>query len=116
MTTGALMLSENLSNDDVSERRPRASALPLDTPSASTRSARSHLAPEDAFKAALPPRRLTPGFDTTAMGDTNAAAELRRRLIPKVESRSRSRRRKRSWKKLLWVKQTCALVPLNSLS
>lgn len=65
----------------------------------------SHLAPEDAFYAASPPRRLS-AFDN---GDNGSGTEMRsRRLRHKIdgESRSRSRRRKRTWKKLLWVKQS----------
>ncbi|RYP73919.1 hypothetical protein DL771_003361 [Monosporascus sp. 5C6A] len=77
----------------------RASTLPLDIPSSSPRTGRSHLSPDDAFNAALPPRR-------PADSVSDATAGRRSRSKPKVESRSRSRRRKRSWKKLLWVKQS----------
>jgi len=64
----------------------------------------SHLAPEDAFVSASPPRR--PGlFDVGGNGSGN---EMRpRRMRRKEASRSRSRRRKR-FQKLLWVKQSCA--------
>ncbi|KAH8662296.1 phosphatidylinositol N-acetylglucosaminyltransferase subunit C [Xylariales sp. PMI_506] len=70
--------------DDVFSPLTRAATLP--DLSTTSRPTRSHLAPEDAFFAASPPRRLR----------------------PKLESRSRSRhrRRKRSWKKILWVKQS----------
>ncbi|KUI73101.1 Phosphatidylinositol N-acetylglucosaminyltransferase GPI2 subunit [Cytospora mali] len=66
-----------------------------------TRPDPSHLAPEDAFLATTPPRRLK-GFDSSGNRDL-----LSRHLYRKdgAVSRSRSRRRKRPWKKLLWVKQ-----------
>lgn len=64
----------------------------------------SHLAPEDAFLATSPPRR-TNGFETSGNGDL-LPRHLRRRT-KEAGSRSRSRRRKRPWKKLLWVKQPC---------
>lgn len=63
----------------------------------------SHLAPEDAFHAASPPRRLN-AFESSGSRD-----HIPRHLYRKDGgSRSRSRRRrKRPWKKLLWVKQSC---------
>lgn len=62
----------------------------------------SHLAPEDAFTATSPPRRLA-SFDHAGSG-----GEMRPRRLRRKEggSRSRSRRRKR-FQKLLWVKQSC---------
>lgn len=62
----------------------------------------SHLAPEDAFHAASPPRRLN-AFEPPGNRD-----HIPRHLYRKDGgSRSRSRRRrKRPWKKLLWVKQS----------
>ena len=83
----------------------RSSTLPT-TFQQARRTDPSHLAPEDAFYAASPPRRLS-AFDN---GDNGSGTEMRsRRLRHKIdgESRSRSRRRKRTWKKLLWVKQSC---------
>lgn len=67
---------------------------------------RSHLAPEDAFHATAPSRRLKAGFEPSGNRDL-----LSRHLHRKdaTGSRSRSRRRKRPWKKLLWVKQSCEL-------
>lgn len=67
------------------------------------RSDPSHLAPEDAFHAASPPRRSN-GFENSGSRD-----HIPRHLYRKDGgSRSRSRRRrKRPWKKLLWVKQSC---------
>lgn len=94
-----------------------APAAVLDTLTTSPRSSRSHLAPEDAFNAASPPRR-SGGFDhhqqhsnnMSLLRDTVAAAgaDVRssRRRESKFGSRSRSRRRKRNWKKILWVKQS----------
>ncbi|KAI1392279.1 GPI2-domain-containing protein [Hypoxylon trugodes] len=80
----------------------RAATLPIDL--ASPRSARSHLAPEDAFNTALPTRRPT-GFDTNGLGEVRAESRPRK-MGSKLGSRSRSRRRRRNWKKLLWVKQS----------
>ncbi|KAF6818302.1 phosphatidylinositol:udp-c transferase pig-c [Colletotrichum sojae] len=74
---------------------------------------RSHLAPEDAFLATSPPRRPVPSFsDAGANADHRAArARLRHNAGIGVNGddghRSRSRRgRKRTWKKLMWVKQS----------
>ncbi|EFZ03743.1 Phosphatidylinositol N-acetylglucosaminyltransferase [Metarhizium robertsii ARSEF 23] len=62
---------------------------------------RSHLSPQDAHLS--PPRRAR-DFD----GD--GTSEMRR--LGGYSERSRSRRRKRAWKKLMWVKQSWA-VPDN---
>lgn len=115
--------AQALNGGDGGDIRPapltRASTLPLEIPSSSSpRAGRSHLSPEDAFKATLPPRRPSE-FETHGNGihdaSASANAELRRRSTrPKIESRSRSRRRKRSWKKLLWVKQSCACDHISS--
>ncbi|GAP92758.1 putative phosphatidylinositol N-acetylglucosaminyltransferase [Rosellinia necatrix] len=71
------------------------------TEPSSPRSVRSHLAPEDAFTSQLSPRR------DHAASAHDSGNELRPRgARSKLGSRSRSRRRKRSWKKLLWVKQS----------
>ncbi|KAK8074659.1 hypothetical protein PG997_009322 [Apiospora hydei] len=75
-----------------------AAVLPLDHLTTSPRSSRSHLAPEDAFNAASPPRR-SGGFDHSSNNNNN-------NMKSKFGSRSRSRRRKRNWKKILWVKQS----------
>lgn len=69
-----------------------------------TRPDPSHLAPEDAFLALSPPRR-TNGFEAT--GNDGLLPHHLRRRTKEAGSRSRSRRRKRPWKKLLWVKQPC---------
>ncbi|KAI1436442.1 GPI2-domain-containing protein [Xylaria sp. CBS 124048] len=64
------------------------------------RSVRSHLAPEDAFTSQLPPRRDLNVFNSDSGNES-------RPRIPSSKRGSPSRsRRKRSWKKLLWVKQS----------
>ncbi|KAI0877878.1 phosphatidylinositol N-acetylglucosaminyltransferase-domain-containing protein [Hypoxylon argillaceum] len=84
-----------LSRDPPYPGLTRAATAPIELPS--PRLARSHLAPEDAFTSQLPPRR----------DHADSGSELRpRKPRSKLGSRSRSRRRKRSWKKLLWVKQS----------
>ncbi|KAI1506087.1 phosphatidylinositol N-acetylglucosaminyltransferase-domain-containing protein [Biscogniauxia marginata] len=101
----ALQLSTTVNGPGDGPSHPsltRSATLPADIHS--PRTARSHLAPEDAFYTASPPRRQS-GFDTN--GTNDSATESRsRRMRSKLGSRSRSRRRKRSWKKLLWVKQS----------
>jgi phosphatidylinositol N-acetylglucosaminyltransferase subunit C len=72
----------------------RSSTAPI-----SLRADHTRLAPEDAFSAHSPPRR---GFDAGGVPDRS-----RRMRLGAETSRSRSRRRKRTWKKLLWVKQSC---------
>ncbi|CAN8100180.1 unnamed protein product [Discula destructiva] len=71
------------------------------------RSDPSHLAPEDAYLTALPQRRLK-GFESNASGVSGAELMSRHSRVRSKDagSRSRSRRRKRPWKKLLWVKQS----------
>ncbi|THY29978.1 GPI2-domain-containing protein [Aureobasidium pullulans] len=59
------------------------------------RSASSHLRPEDAFLAYSPPYRST----------SKGGASENRRKRDSHSSRNASRRRPRTWKKLLWVKQ-----------
>src|ERR1700761_1665104 len=68
----------------------------------------AYLAPEDAFYAASPPRRLS-SFENGGNGSGNESRP--RHNHHNRESRSRSRRRKRNWKKLLWVKQSCMTFP-----
>ncbi|KAI1632567.1 phosphatidylinositol N-acetylglucosaminyltransferase-domain-containing protein [Biscogniauxia mediterranea] len=100
--------SDNASSDNASDNAPshpsltRAATLPTDI--YSPRTARSHLAPEDAFNTASPPRRQS-GFDSSCANDSGPESRSRR-MRAKLGSRSRSRRRKRSWRKLLWVKQS----------
>ncbi|KAK8064722.1 Phosphatidylinositol N-acetylglucosaminyltransferase GPI2 subunit [Apiospora phragmitis] len=95
---------------------PATVLQPLDRLTTSPRSSRSHLAPEDAFNAASPPRR-SGGFDhssnnnmsllrdTVASSSGGGDVRSSRRRESKFGSRSRSRRRKRNWKKILWVRQ-----------
>ncbi|KAI1800870.1 GPI2-domain-containing protein [Daldinia bambusicola] len=80
----------------------RAATLP--TEFHSQRTARSHLAPEDAFNAARPSRRQS-GFEPNGINQSRPESRSRK-MSSKLGSRSRSRRRKRTWKKLLWVKQS----------
>ncbi|KAK2000404.1 phosphatidylinositol N-acetylglucosaminyltransferase [Colletotrichum falcatum] len=69
-----------------------------------TRQDRSRLAPEDAFLATSPPRRPVPSFPDVSTGADHRAA---RAHLRHGGDRSRSRRsRKRTWKKLMWVKQS----------
>ncbi|KAK2032911.1 phosphatidylinositol N-acetylglucosaminyltransferase [Colletotrichum zoysiae] len=72
-----------------------------------TRQDRSHLAPEDAFLATSPPRRPIPSFPDASTGADHRAARAHLRHGAAAGDRSRSRRtRKRTWKKLMWVKQS----------
>lgn len=89
---------------------PRSLANP-----ALARSDPSHLAPEDAYLTALPPRRLN-GFESNATGGAELMSRHLRLRSKDPGSRSRSRRRKRPWKKLLWVKQSCGFWVLSSTS
>jgi phosphatidylinositol glycan class C protein len=90
----------------------RSSTAPVSNPNPTSRADPSHLAPEDAFYAASPPRRLSSyGLKESANGVDSSnefgIASKRRHLGHDGDSRSRSRpRRKRRWKKLLWVKQS----------
>ncbi|KAI0838231.1 GPI2-domain-containing protein [Hypoxylon sp. FL0890] len=80
----------------------RAATLPIEFHS--QRTARSHLAPEDAFNAAPLSRRQS-GFEPNGINEGRAESRSRK-MSSKLGSRSRSRRRRRNWKKLLWVKQS----------
>jgi hypothetical protein len=77
---------------------------------------RTLLAPEDAIYQVSPPRKL-PNAAEKILNDlrmTNGdSLKLHRRARHKDGHRTSSRRRKGAWKKLLWVKQSCAL-PLQS--
>ena len=61
------------------------------------RATSSHLRPEDAFLNYSPPYRST---------NKNGASDEKRKRDSRG-SRNASRRRPRTWKKLLWVKQAC---------
>ncbi|KAI8956831.1 GPI2-domain-containing protein [Daldinia sp. FL1419] len=80
----------------------RAATLPVEFHS--QRTARSHLAPEDAFNATRPSRRQS-GFESNGISESRPESRSRK-MSSKLGSRSRSRRRRRTWKKLLWVKQS----------
>lgn len=64
---------------------------------------RALLSPNDACVS--PPRRLYEGG-----GGGDGAADSAMRLRRLHGERSSSRRRKRTWKKLMWVKQSCTLA------
>jgi hypothetical protein len=75
---------------------------------------RTLLTPEDAIYHGSPPRKQSPAVSRLAKdlrmtpgtnGSTTGSSE---RVRHKDRTRSGSRRRKRTWKKLLWVKQSCA--------
>lgn len=57
---------------------------------------RSHLSPHDAFT-----------YPLRQAYDGDGAADPLSHLRHLKDDRSRSRRRKRAWKKLMWVKQSC---------
>ena len=83
---------------DVANNTPQLDHRPFSDP--------SRLAPEDAFVAHSPPhghRKISlSGATDIARGGVGT-----RRRREKVRGRSGSRRRKGTWKKLLWVKQNC---------
>ena len=89
----------------------RATTLPGNVRSVATD--RSLLAPEDAIYQGSPPKRQSGAVNTLQKnlrmtnGTNGDAARLHRPRRPKEENRSGSRRRKGTWKKLLWVKQSC---------
>ncbi|KAI0201764.1 phosphatidylinositol N-acetylglucosaminyltransferase-domain-containing protein [Astrocystis sublimbata] len=86
----------------------RSATAPIELSSSSPRSARSHLAPEDAFASTSPPAsHLVQRRGSHVATVHDSGNEARPRLTrAKLDSRSRSRRRRRNWKKLLWVKQS----------
>ena len=81
----------------------------------------SRLAPEDAFFAHSPPHRhreiSQDGASDTAVVDERPGISRpgvsARRRREKERGRSGSRRRKGTWKKLLWVKQNCMTRNFN---
>jgi phosphatidylinositol glycan class C protein len=89
----------------------RSTTLPAYTPR-TIATDRSHLAPEDAIYHGSPPRRQSEAVNglQNELRMTNApngdAARLPRRHRDRNRSGSR-RPRKGTWKKLLWVKQSC---------
>ncbi|PQE19752.1 phosphatidylinositol N-acetylglucosaminyltransferase protein [Rutstroemia sp. NJR-2017a WRK4] len=66
---------------------------------------RSHLAPEDAIFQASPPRRST-AVNTLRAANGGDSSRVNRRDRHNDRTKSSSRRRKATWKKLLWVKQS----------
>ncbi|KAJ3474202.1 hypothetical protein NLG97_g9948 [Lecanicillium saksenae] len=76
---------------------PTEDEIPFPTLTSHALHHRSHLSPNDACVS--PPRRYEGGAD----GASDSAMRLRRLN----GERSGSRRRKRTWKKLMWVKQSC---------
>ncbi|MCJ1293305.1 hypothetical protein MMC34_004859 [Xylographa carneopallida] len=91
--------------EDVADNTPQLDHRPFSDP--------NRLAPEDAFFAHSPPRRhreisLDGVSATTVVGERLGASRggvSARRRREKERGRSGSRRRKGTWKKLLWVKQ-----------
>ncbi|KAI9776042.1 MAG: hypothetical protein M1839_000645 [Geoglossum umbratile] len=72
---------------------------------------RNHLAPEDAFFTNSPPRwhrqpEPTNGINGVSKADSPRGPTRSRRRRDRDRGRSGSRRRIRTWKKLLWVKQS----------
>lgn len=73
---------------------------------------RTLLAPEDAIYQGSPPRKQSPAVtkiskELRMTNGTNGSAHVSGRSRHKDRTRSGSRRRKGTWKKLLWVKQSC---------
>ena len=73
---------------------------------------RTLLAPEDAIYNGSPPRKQSPAVaklakDLRMTNGTNGTTRASGRPRHKDRTRSGSRRRKGTWKKLLWVKQSC---------
>lgn len=91
----------------------RSSTLPNIPPSARVIThERSHLAPEDAIFQASPPRRPSAAVNQLRMTNGDAG-RLRSRGRHNDGTKSSNRKRKATWKKLLWVKQSC-MVYFNS--
>lgn len=89
----------------------RSTTLPANVQSVATD--RSLLAPEDAIYQGSPPRKQSAAVNTLQKnlrmtnGVNGDTARLPRPRRHKERNRSGSRRRKGTWKKLLWVKQSC---------
>ncbi len=87
----------------------RAATAPATSPVSRTAVDPSLLAPDEPFNPASPPRRR-PAYGS---GHGSGSERPRRKGPSDSHSRSRDGRRKRTWKKLLWVKQSCASQPLS---
>lgn len=89
-------------------------------PTENTRSDRSLLTPEDAIYQMSPPRKQSAAVSKLQkelrMTGGPIEAARRGRSGQKSGSRSGSRRRKGTWKKLLWVKQSCTSISIESRS
>lgn len=97
--SSTLTVSQNTSSRQLLQHRP-------------TTSDPSRLAPEDAFYAHSPPRRVRQhsplGLGASDGSSVRALTDPRRKR-DKERGRSGSRRKKGQWKKLLWFKQPCTL-------
>ncbi|KAA8569961.1 hypothetical protein EYC84_002299 [Monilinia fructicola] len=83
----------------------RSSTVPNITSARIIPHERSHLAPEDAIFQASPPR--IPSAAVNQLRMTNGdAGRLRSRGRQNDRTKTSNRRRKATWKKLLWVKQS----------
>ena len=89
----------------------RSTTLPTNVRSVATD--RSLLTPEDAIYQGSPPRKQSSAVNKLQKelrmtnGVNGDIPRLPRRERHKDRNRSGSRRRKGTWKKLLWVKQSC---------
>lgn len=86
----------------------RSSTAPNITSARTVPYERSHLAPEDAISQASPPRRSSAAVNQLRMTNGDAG-RLRSRGRHADRTKSSTRRRKTTWKKLLWVKQSCMM-------
>jgi phosphatidylinositol glycan class C protein len=85
----------------------RSATLPPKLPKLRGRVDRTLLAPEDAYANGSPPRGRREASNGLA-GEGEAAQGRGRKKVRDVDRiDSSGRRRKRTWKKLLWVKQSC---------
>lgn len=88
----------------------RSTTLPAFAPQLPA-SDRSRLAPEDAIYQGSPPRKQAAAVnrlkDLRMPNGLNADLRVPRRGRAGERTRSASRRKKATWKKLLWVKQSC---------
>jgi len=94
----------------------RSSTLP--TPAPAIGPGRSLLAPEDAIYQGSPPRRQSAAVNKLqkdlrmTSGSSGSVRIPSRGRTHKDGIRTESRQRKRVWKKLLWVKQSCKFEKL----
>ena len=100
--------------DPVSDSLPRLTRITsLPAPVRPVATDRSLLTPEDAIYQGSPPRKHSAAVSklqkelSLTNGVSADAIRSSRRARHKDRNRSTSRRRKGTWKKLLWVKQSC---------